>query len=482
MGLAKNVASATVQLTLTNALVRLLSLLTMPLLTRLLSPEAYGTAAMVATIISLISVIALCGMEMSYARMYHAIEPPSGHSVEVFVWRFTLGSGLVAGFIVAILWHLFLAKLYALPSYLGEVIGLGIVLCITSTMSQARARLSNRYRSMSGAIIATAISATAISIGVAMWWKQNELPLILSIIIGYLIPVIILGLPSIRSLALSSNLGMKDRAKIINVGLTGIVTAPMYWVISSLDRWFIGYFEDATSVGIYSIGYSVAIMGLMVNNALTWVWVPETSKAYEKDPIEAQNQTGIIVEQMVAALSVVWLAITAAGGDAVRLLADPRFYDAALIVPYIAGAVFFHGVLHLVSAGALLKKKLHHTLPWWFGGAIVCIVMNYFLVPIYGRLGAAITQTCSFAFVAMGIAYSAQKIFPLKVRKKRVSLILATIVAFGIVMSQPWSEIPGFSLALKFPVGVMVALAILKFMNPDAFRKMLRRIGLFRTA
>ena len=52
-----------------------------------------------------------------------------------------------------------------------------------------------------------------------------------------------------------------------------------------------------------------------------------------------------LIELMIVALGVVWLAITSAGGDVVRLLADKRFLDAATVVPYIAGAVFFHGVL-----------------------------------------------------------------------------------------------------------------------------------------
>jgi len=448
----------------------------MPLLTRLLSPEAYGAAAMVGTLISLTAVIALSGMDMSYSRAFHAKESPSGEVVEAFVWRYTIGAGALASILAALAWWLIIAQHLELPTYLAGFLGVGIFLSVTNAMSQARARLNNRYRSMSFAIIASAIGTLALSVGIAMWWRQDELPLVVSITAGYLIPVLILGIPRLRRLCTPSGLCPEQRIQVLMIGIAGIITAPMYWVISSLDRWFLGYFEDPASVGIYSIGYSVAIMGVMVNNALTWVWVPETSKAFETDPVDAQIQTSKLVEQMIVALGVVWLAITAAGGDAVRLLADVRFYDAAAVVPYIAGAVFFHGVLHLVSAGTLLKKKLHHTLPWWFAGAAVCVILNLILVPRFGRLGAAFTQTCSFAFVAIGIAYSAQKLFPLKLRKGRVCLVLGAIVIAGVLMQHPWSQIPWVSLVLKFPVGVLAAICVLKVMSPELLSNIAARI------
>lgn len=477
---SKRLASATLQLTLSNAAVRLLALVSMPLLTRLLSPEAYGAAAMVSTLISLTAVIAISGMDMSYARAYHAKESPSGKVVEVFAWRYTINTGLLAGTLAALAWWLFIAQLVGLPPYLATFLGVGIFLSVTNSMSQTRARLNNQIRSMSLAIIASAIGTLALSIGIAIWWRQDELPLVISITVGYLIPVLILGIPDLRQLRVPSGLCSEQRIQVLKIGIAGIMTAPMYWVISSLDRWFLGYFEDSASVGIYSIGYSVAIMGVMVNTALAGVWVPEVSRAFENDPEKAQIQISKLIELMIVALGVVWLAITSAGGDVVRLLADKRFFDAATVVPYIAGAVFFHGILHLYSAGTLLKKKLHHTLPWWVGGAVICIIMNFLLVPGYGRLGAAITQACALAFTALGIAYSAQKLFPLKLRTNRVLVVLLAILAAGVLMQRPWSQMPLVSLALKFPVGVLLSLIVLNVMWPKFSLRKIVGAGVFK--
>ena len=55
MSLASRVATGSMMLTMSNVVARMLSLLTIPLLTSLLTPNAYGAAAMVVTLVGLLS-------------------------------------------------------------------------------------------------------------------------------------------------------------------------------------------------------------------------------------------------------------------------------------------------------------------------------------------------------------------------------------------------------------------------------------------
>ena len=188
---------------------------------------------------------------------------------------------------------------------------------------------------------------------------------------------------------------------MIKIGLAGVVTAPMYWLLSSSDRWFLQHYHGAEAVGVYSIGYSVAIVGMMVNTAVMAVWLPEAAREYEEDPARAQVTLGRLMSRLAAAMAVIWLAVAAAGGDIVRWLANERFHAAADYVPYIAGGVFFYGVLRLANTGLLLAKQLNWAALWWLAGGVVCALLNLALVPRFGGVGAAITQCVSFAFIAL---------------------------------------------------------------------------------
>ena len=68
----------------------------MPILTGLLSPDVYGSAALAATLISLLSVFALAGVDVSYVRAYQNKNDHNPDAVEAYAWRFALALGLAA--------------------------------------------------------------------------------------------------------------------------------------------------------------------------------------------------------------------------------------------------------------------------------------------------------------------------------------------------------------------------------------------------
>lgn len=331
---------------------------------------------------------------------------------------------------------------------------------------------------MSLSIVLSGLGAAAISLGVAYWWRQDELPLVLSLVAGNLIPILTLGIPSLKTLCRPSGLDRTHRLNILRIGLAGIVTAPMQWIMSSADRWFLGYFEDAASVGIYSIGYNVGIMGMMINSSVTSVWLPEAAKVFEERSDRNRDILGQTIERLVACYAIVWLAISAAGGDIIRLLTAPAFHEAASIVPLIAGAVFFDGVNALGKTNLLLVKKLHYSIWSWIVGGSLCFLFNLLLVPSMGRVGAALTQATTFAVIAAGMSFLSHREFPISFHWRRLGLLLCGVTAFGVVMVPAWANTPILSLLFKLPVGLLAGVVILRYCAPEEMRWVARRFAL----
>ncbi|MFZ1741635.1 MAG: lipopolysaccharide biosynthesis protein [Pontixanthobacter sp.] len=467
MTFAHRLISGTTQLTLSNGVVRLLSIVTMPILTRLLSPSTYGVAALVGTVISLVSVFALAGIDMSYARTYYSVQPPNGAVIEHYCWRFALIAALAMALLTGTVWWFSHRNSSELEEWLAVFLALGILFSVINAMVQTRARLANRYRAMAITLITTGILGPVTSIGIATWWRQDALALLLPLLLGYLAPALLLGTPSIIALAKPPSLTWNEGAALIKIGLAGIVTAPMFWLLSSSDRWFLEHYHGAEAVGVYSIGYSVAIVGMMVNNAVMSVWLPEAVREYEQDPVRAQITLGRLMSRLVAAMALIWLVVAAAGGDIVRWLANERFHAAADIVPYIAGGVFFYGVLHLANAGLLLAKKLKWAALWWFAGGLVCTLLNWVLVPKFGCLGAAITQSISFAFISLGILMTSQALFRIHLDSSRLAVALSIILASGVLMTSPWHVSAPISLLSKIPIGIVISVIVAWLTAPD---------------
>ncbi|MBK7727070.1 MAG: polysaccharide biosynthesis C-terminal domain-containing protein [Gammaproteobacteria bacterium] len=178
------------------------------------------------------------------------------------------------------------------------------------------------------------------------------------------------------------------------------------------------------SVGIYSIGYTIGIIGMMANSAVTAVWTPEAAKEYGKDPCQAKNTLGALAERLVAGYACVWLIVTAAGADVIRMLAAPAFHDAAVLVPFIAAGVLFYGISHLANASLLLVRRLDHAMWCWIVGSVVGLFLNFLLVPQFGRIGAALTQTITFALIARRDCLRAQKHYPLTLDWMRLAVLM----------------------------------------------------------
>ncbi len=471
MSLARRLVGGTLQLTVSSAIVRLMSIITMPILTSLLSPEAYGEAALVGTIISLMSVLALAGIDMSYARAYRSNTPPCGLAVELFSWRFAGVTGLLAGIGAAVAWYFWLARSFALNPWLAVLLGFGIVLSVGSTMSQVRARLAGSYRRLSIAIVLGGVLSVLVSIGVAVLWRRDSMPLILAALTGYGVSLFALGMPRMSGLAAQSGLDNEQIAKLVKIGLAGVVTAPMYWILSSSDRWFIGHYQGADAVGIYSIGCNIALIGVMVNSAVLAVWLPEAAREYELDFEKAKGDLGRLLSRLVAGLALVWLAVTAAGGDVVRWLADERFHDAANFVPYIAAGVFFYGVAHLANVGLLLAKRLQWSAVWWLAGGVLCMAGNTILVPRYGGAGAAVMQALSFGFIAAGILGVSQRIYSLVIEWRRLVVVTGLVALAGVAMAPPWHAVPVLSLLAKLPLGLLSVLVVARVSAADWFSR-----------
>lgn len=455
----RRIATDTAKLAMSNVLVRLLSLVSMPLLTLWLEPSAYGTAAMIMTLISLAAVIALAGVDISYIRGSQSRELPLDGAVESFVWKLALCSAVVAALVMLALGGI-ISDGFLLPSHVGLLLAGGILASIVQTMGQARARLHGRHGTMSIAIVSGGVVATLSSIGLAYWWRQDELPLVLSMIAGYVVSILILPPPPLTRLVRPSGLTKGQRRHVAGIGVAAMVTAPAFWVLSSSDRWFLGYFMDTHTVGIYSVAYSVAIVGMTVNTAVFAVWTPEAIRLFESGSSDRTDRLGAMTEGLIGALGVVWLAVVTAGGDLVRLLAAPAFHEGADIVPLIASAVFLHGTIHLSNTIFVIMKSVSRTMVWWVGGAVLCLVLNAILIPPLGMVGAALGQVFGAVFIAAGLAAGARHLLPLRLSWMRLGCLSLVVIVSAVFLVSPWSSSPLYSLLMKLPVGVGIAAVV----------------------
>jgi O-antigen/teichoic acid export membrane protein len=451
---------------------KIFSLVTAPILTRILGPSPYGVVALLGTVTSLATTISLLGVDLSYSRFFFSGAGEEGPRVERFCWRFAIGSACIISLAAGWAWWVGSDRL-AMSGGFALMIVIGVFLAVLNVMATTRQRLRGAYSRIAASIVGTGAVAAVLSVLLALFWRRDAWTLLLGTAGGVIAGIAIAGLPPIRILREGSGYPRSYRWEILRLGLAGAVTAPMFWLMNSTDRWFIGMWLGPGPLGVYSFASSMGTIGILVNSAITLTWYPEMSRAYETSEQEARVQIGRLWARRAGGLLIVWLAVAAAGGDAIRLLTDSRFHQGVPYVPWIAGGIFFYGIFGIANTGLILKKNLAPAVGWWILGAAVNAGLNFLLVGRVGALGAAVAFSAGFALIAAGVMRSAQARFHLPVPWVTLGVASGLTLIAGIAMAAPWSESAVKSLCLKFPVGVACALAVMYIVAPDWVRRFL---------
>jgi O-antigen/teichoic acid export membrane protein len=459
MGIIKKVFGASAIIILASGLNRLLAVLAAPILTRVLGPTPYGVMALVGTATSLASTFSLLGIDMGYVRFYFSETNKASQGVEKFCWHYAIFSSVIVGILSIVFWQILLGK----PNdslLISLIVGFTVILFVANTMSQTGARLREKYKRIGLAIIASGIFATLTTIALATLWRADEWPLLIGFSLGILMNIAITGLPKGNPLTRPSGLTVREKWSIIKLGLPGLVTGTMYWILSSSDRWFIKHFWDEQVVGIYSFAYNVAIIGIIVNTAMVLTWFPESIRTYEKDSQGASKLLGEVWGGLALLLCLVWLIVASIGGDTIRLLADSRFHRGAAYVPWIAGGVYFYGMAQLANTGLLISKNMKPAANLWFFGGVFNIISNYFAIQAWGAYGASVINCLSFAFIYFGVMWRSTRYFKLNVAWGKLLGTGAVVLICGVLMSPGWHSHPLVSICLKLPIYLGISLSL----------------------
>lgn len=475
---ARVLAGALSWLSLGNVGARALSLVTMPLLTQWLSPDAYGEAAMVGTVVSLLSMFALAGIDVGYARHYCSGAVGASEAVEAFCWRWTLFLSLIAAFVGATVWVVGFGRWFDMRPELYPFVATGIFASALATMAQTRARLQIRYRQISLTQVSAGVLTASMSLTAAYFWRADSFALLIAMVGGYLLSGLMLGLPSAETLLRTSGLSIERRKALVAVGVPALVTAPAYWVVSSSDRWFLARYFDSAEVGIYSLGSMVGTVGVVVSSAITAAWLPELARAESEERRASANESGERVQLLLCLSVVVWVATVAAGGDVLRWLASPKFHAAAAVVPMLAAGVLFYGLMHVGNAFLVMRGQMRWTAAVWCVALTASLVLNAWLVPELGSHGAALTQVISFLIAMILVWVAVLKFESLDLKWSRIALATVLALAAGFLLERPWSESPLVSLGIKLPAGLCLAVALSVLLVPRLCEQTIRRLGL----
>src|SRR5690349_8990155 len=103
---------------------------------------------------------------------------------------------------------------------------------------------------------------------------------------------------------------------------------------------------------------------------------------------------------------------------------------------------------------------------WWLAGGIVCTLLNLALVPGYGGVGAAVAQMASFGLISLA-SLPPPRPNTHALNWTRLTAAMVLVLATGVYSTPPWHGTAAYSLLMKLPIGIAVAIVVAWIMAPD---------------
>jgi O-antigen/teichoic acid export membrane protein len=188
----------------------------------------------------------------------------------------------------------------------------------------------------------------------------------------------------------------------------------LFWSLASLsDRFFISHWEGLKDVALYSLGYQLATVIMIVQDSFNKAWVPvffeKLKSAGESDK---RNLVRITYLYMVGLVTLTVLYIL--GLPFVMKAIFPAHYlVASKYIAWISAGFVLNGAYKMLVPYIFY----HHTtrsLPWLTAIAVTTnIGLNFILIPKVGAMGAAYAAVVSQAVAVVVTWYGAQKAYPM---------------------------------------------------------------------
>lgn len=463
---SRGALSGTALISVGNFATRAISIFSAPILTRLLTPEAYGISSLALSLVSFGVMVSLSGRELSYLSRdkYTCADERTG--LEAFLWRGVLGTALVFSIILGAVWLVITPDKSWGNLWLSVFISCSIVLSALSTMAAVRVRLASQYGKIAVAAFVSAILGILVSILWALTLSRDAWAIAAGGLATVSCSVAILGFPDVRVFSRPSHLSSRIKRDAIKLGLSSLVTSAIFWAIMTLDRWALSLFESPAAVGVYVFAAQFGLLGMMLNTAISAAWLTESKKIFDTKSEFALQSIAGISEVYLAFLIVFWVAVCAAGADILKLLSAPPFHAGGVLIPIIASGVLFYGIKWVFVAGLFIQGRMHF-LPFVYAlGGAVAFVLYTVLAASFGSVGVAIGQCAAFATIAIGTWIASRRVIAVPINYLRLMAGFATAAFFAAVLSRPWFDEPLASLIAKIPAGLVGAILVLVLVAP----------------
>ncbi len=384
---------------------KMIAFLMLPFYTKWLTVEEYGTSDNALVYVSLlIGVVTLSISESIFIF-------PKDQEFQVQKRLFTSGlvySGLmlvITGFILFGLKELLLQGnfLRSISDNIGYIYLLVVTLFLQTFLQQFTRSINNiKVYAVSGVVLTFLTAILSLSLIPLYGLKGFFVAQILSFFISAIYTL--LHSKSYNYFSLK-DLNFEKYREMAKYSMPLIPNAIMWWLVGSLNRPIMEEYLGMHAIGLFAVAYKFPSLINILFSVFMVSWQISVIEEYKKD--NYQEFYNHIFKLVFASLVFCVIMISFLGKTLIDFVADAKFIESWKYIPILSLSSLFSSISGFVGCNfsATRESKYYFYSSVW--GAIIAVVFNLLLIPIWGLYGAVSAIVFSHLIMAISrIKYS----------------------------------------------------------------------------
>jgi len=397
---------------LANILRQAVPVLLVPVLTRYLTPQDYGTTAVFGVLVSVLTPLTGVNVHGAIGRKYFDREELD---FPAYVFNCLLIIAVSTGVIAAIVWlaAVPVAAVSEVPrSWLWAAVVISaaqVVINSLLSLLQVQGRAAAYGAVQIGRTALVAGASAGLVVVARMDWRGA--------VLGQVIGAIAFTLVSLWLLVRGKWVRVRIEPEYVRNALRfGLPLVPHVLcgvVMAMIDRLFVTHYAGMAQTGLYSLGYQVGALIGLLEDSFNRAFQPWLFEQLKRDDAETKRKIVLFTYGYFVAIALLAIGLGAAAPWILSILVPERFQGAHVHVIWIALGYAFSGMYKMVS-GYMFYAERTGALAWMtFASACTSVLLNYLLVPRYGAIGSAYATTASF-FVSFALSWMvAVRVYPM---------------------------------------------------------------------
>ncbi|MDQ3859188.1 MAG: lipopolysaccharide biosynthesis protein [Actinomycetota bacterium] len=442
-------------------LARLAGIFLVPVYLAAAGTEAFGTAELVVSAVTVSAIVLRLGIVNSMTRFTLA----EGRAADWAPVLHTIYAVVLTVSTVAAVAGVLARGALADVLHVGEGAAAAGVLGVWVTMNYdvlARLyRIQRRTRAFVGFQLANVAITIALTLVLVVALDQGAVGLLVGTFAGT--GAVFVAMAWARR----SSIGVRrfDRAlagDLLRYSLPLMPTNVAIWALNFADRLQVQRLAGPLELGQYAAAAKVAAGMTLFLGAFQFAWTPFAHALRGERGDEVAKRT-------YAQVFTLWAIGMGWALAAVSLLAAPYMAltfpaatrDAIGVVPLLAAGVALYGAYLIVNIGVTMTKRTRMTPVIAFAAGGVNVGLNFWFIPRFGIVGAGITTVIGYALLAALQWLNARRMYPISYEWGRVGRVVAftaavlALSAWVVPESGPVGIPVRVALALGYPAGLV---------------------------